>query len=1051
MTRHGNLLRIRGFLLLLAGAVGLLSLSLAHASETKSFSIPASTAERSLREFSSQSGVELVYPGEIVRGVRTPAVTGDLTAGEALSRLLRGTGLTSVQDEKTGAFSIARATDPNVRRAAQATPGARPRPNSATTAVETAEEKTIQLTPFVVNDDQDVGYIASNTLAGSRLNTPLKDTAASLSVLTAEFIQDLGANSIEEAMAWSTNSQLDVQDTGGLAGSTADDNSTFYSFTQHRIRGLPATSTRNYFAWRLPSDSYNLERIEEARGPNSILFGIGSAGGVINASTKQARFGRNIRRAGFQVNNSEGYRGTIDLNQQVGQKLAFRLNGVFSHQPSHREAMKNDNRNVHLAGAFKVLEKTRLRAEYETGIIDQVVGANDTVTDQFSNWTTRGKPLITTPPTPTAAQLTALGATAHGTATQVYYIQNNNSLINLAGTFRTVGSDNFAGELDPSLGHFSVHTGGDGSTRRADFDTASIFLEQQIGRNTFVELSYNRQDNSSRAYQPAGNSRRLYGDPTTHYSNGQTNPFVGEFLLEGETWTWDVGRKSENLRATVATDLDFGKWGKYRLAGLVEKEERRNPDGNMVEVWADSPYHADPENAANQVHRRNYVTPGEWGTFYRSMPKNGLIQGLRDPITGRTLNSTMVPRLQTATRDVWEDQDTKLVAAQARFFKDRLVFGVGYRWDTLEIENYGSLRNPTTRFWEVDYAATTSSSSYDGRTKTFGVVGHVTKNISAFYNKSDNFGLPGSQRILPDSLPPPNPESVGEDMGISLDLFNGKVIARASYYKVNLNNGANFNYGGTLTNPSSISRIILDALVNQSIITEAQATPHRSQSTGATFNRLVEGYELNLTANPTRNWSLSANFSFTDGMVSNVAPEVKQWIADHMPFLQTPAYQNVVTGNAAMSVAAVIEDFFEYHQGQLDSEGLVLPGNRKYKANLFTAYTFSQGRLKGLRVGGGYTWQSKMPVGLVNVSDLRYGNALWNTNAMVSYRFRNIPRLEWIKNLRLQLNVYNVTDDNEPTIYRYASNDPTNAGYNVIRRVRTKEPRTWRLSADFDF
>jgi hypothetical protein len=471
----------------------------------------------------------------------------------------------------------------------------------------------------------------------------------------------------------------------------------------------------------------------------------------------------------------------------------------------------------------------------------------------------------------------------------------------------------------------------------------------------------------------------------------------------------------------------------------------------MVEVWEGSPFHTDPENAANQVHRRNYVTPGQWGTFYRSMPKNGLISGLRDPITGRTLNSTMVPRLQSGTRDVWEEQDTQLVAAQARFFKDRLVFGVGYRWDTLDVENYGSLRNPTTRLWETNYAAPISRSSYEGRTKTFGVVGHVTKNISAFYNKSDNFGLPGSARILPNSELPPNPESVGEDMGVSLELFKGKVIARASYYKVDLTNGANFNYGGTLTNPSSISRIILDALVNQNIITEAQATPHRSQSTGATFNRLVEGYELNVTANPTRNWSLSANFSITDGMVSNVAPEVKQWITDHMPFLQTPAYQNVITGNAAMSVAAVLEDFFEYHQSQLDSEGLVLPGNRKYKANLFTAYGFSEGRLKGLRVGGGYTWQSKLPVGIVNTTGLRYANDTWNTNAMVSYRFRNFEKLPWIKNVRLQLNVYNITDDDEPMIIRYASNVPTDPGYNVIRRIRTKDPRTWRLSADFDF
>jgi outer membrane receptor for ferric coprogen and ferric-rhodotorulic acid len=327
----------------------------------------------------------------------------------------------------------------------------------------------------------------------------------------------------------------------------------------------------------------------------------------------------------------------------------------------------------------------------------------------------------------------------------------------------------------------------------------------------------------------------------------------------------------------------------------------------------------------------------------------------------------------------------------------------------------------------------------------------VTKNISVFYNKSDNFGLPGSARLLPNSELPPNPESVGEDIGISLDLFQGKVIARASYYKVQLNNGANFNYGGTLNNPSSISKIILDALVNQSFITEAQATPHRSNSTGSTFNRLVEGYELNVTANPTRNWNLSANFSITDGMVSNVAPEVKQWIVDHMPFLQTPAYQNVITGNAAMSVAAVIEDFFEYHQSQLDSEGLVLPGNRKYKANLFTAYSFSEGRLKGLRVGGGYTWQSKLPVGIVNTTSLRYANDTWNTNAMIAYRFRNFEKLPWIRNLRLQLNVFNVTDDDEPMLIRYASNVPTDPGYNVIRRIRTKDPRTWRLSADFDF
>src|SRR5690606_29212165 len=125
-------------------------------------------------------------------------------------------------------------------------------------------------------------------------------------------------------------------------------------------------------------------------------------------------------------------------------------------------------------------------------------------------------------------------------------------------------------------------------------------------------------------------------------------PFAGQFLLEGETWTWDIGRESDNLRASIATDLDYGKWGKYRLAGMVEREERDDTEAAYIEVWEGSPFHSQPENTANQVHRRNYVTPGDWSTYYRSMPKQGLIRGLADPVTGRVLNSTMVPRAANA-------------------------------------------------------------------------------------------------------------------------------------------------------------------------------------------------------------------------------------------------------------------------------------------------------------------------------------------------------------------------------------------------------------------
>lgn len=105
---------------------GLLATVVFAAEGKKDFTIPAGTADRSLKQFATQSGVEVVYPAEVVRGVRTPEVKGQMTPADAAGRLLTGTGLASARDPKTGALSISRRHDPNGSRAAQKTPSDRP-------------------------------------------------------------------------------------------------------------------------------------------------------------------------------------------------------------------------------------------------------------------------------------------------------------------------------------------------------------------------------------------------------------------------------------------------------------------------------------------------------------------------------------------------------------------------------------------------------------------------------------------------------------------------------------------------------------------------------------------------------------------------------------------------------------------------------------------------------------------------------------------------------------------------------------------------------------
>ncbi len=70
--------------------------------------------------------------------------------------------------------------------------------SSATASVR--ETDTIVLSPFTVSGDQDNGYQAANTLAGSRLNTKLSETPASVSVFTDEFLKDLGATGLAQVL-----------------------------------------------------------------------------------------------------------------------------------------------------------------------------------------------------------------------------------------------------------------------------------------------------------------------------------------------------------------------------------------------------------------------------------------------------------------------------------------------------------------------------------------------------------------------------------------------------------------------------------------------------------------------------------------------------------------------------------------------------------------------------------------------------------------------------------------------------------------------------------
>jgi outer membrane receptor for monomeric catechols len=111
--------------------------------------------------------------------------------------------------------------------------------------------------------------------------------------------------------------------------------------------------------------------------------------------------------------------------------------------------------------------------------------------------------------------------------------------------------------------------------------------------------------------------------------------------------------------------------------------------------------------------------------------------------------------------------------------------------------------------------------------------------------------------------------------------------------------------------------------------------------------------------------------------------------------------------------------------------------------NLFTSYSFHEGLLKGASIGGGYRHQSKNPIGLYAPRVLQYGPSYWDAHLMLGYRLNN---LLWFKRVSLQLNIANLFDETSPLVIKR-----TLDGTEINRRVRLRDPRSWRLSANVDF
>ncbi|MBI5690540.1 MAG: hypothetical protein HZC55_10635 [Verrucomicrobia bacterium] len=963
-------------------------------------------------------------------------------------------------------------------------------PTAATAGTDAGER--IVLSPFVVDTTAEKGYLATQTLSGTRLKTELKDVGSSLTVFTEQLTDDLGANSIYQLMSFAPNTDPFVMSTNDITGNGND----FINIpTKFVSRGGATTVVgQDFFANNIPQDRFNSEALTFTRGPNAILFGLGNAAGAFISSTKRAKFA-DARVVEQQMDSRGGHRLTVDLNQVLIPKyLAVRYSGLFEGLNDFRLQNNTYQRRQFGTLLFTPFRRTSLRVNYEGGHIQQSGVRPWPDYDAVSPWLAAGSPYVATFTNTAAgkpagtqnytfAGLVSTEYSAGGTVIPTQRLTNQAQSVptSFANGFPVNGTS-FRSLVNPAIYPTFASAFGNSAYRLTDYHTVSGFLEQQISRDLFIEAAFNRVNSKLRAINGfVGQNSYIYVDPNRQLPNGQPNPNAGLLYSQSQSTVIDAPNEATNYRAMISYEFDFARrtsgWrrhlGRHQAAAFVEHGTTSGWSSNNG-LWNTTPLvttgaAAAITNGNNAIQYRYYYDParGKVGTSVGRHIEAIPVLYANEPLPTRD-PSGITPAFMSQQGPTMTEAvvRTRALALQSFFWKDRVVVTNGLRKDDqtswLAVPNdFGALRDangiaPRPSGIHLRSFMPGSRAERGGQTYTRGIVFHALPWMSVSVNESDNFQVnAGTRNVFGDLLP--NPQGKGRDYGLKFSLLDRRLFLEVTHYT-----NSNLNSADSISNNAAGNFKQFDQLwIAVSSFTgdpKYLTSPYSTLSTvwADIVSTTSKGWEFALTANPTRQWRLTLNGSRRgDNTTTARGTYINQYMAQYLPIIKShPEWmpldaQGVTIANRVADLENTLVNFNAIRNSPAANFAA------RWTANLIQTYEFARdSRFAGFAVGASMNARGPAINGfavdsrLVLDPTLPYHAPSYATyGAWVTYRrklFRN--RLDW----RLQLNVRNVLDQH--TIFPLVTVDTRDGRHTPDVAIYTlREPRTYLFTSAFRF
>lgn len=506
-----------------------------------------------------------------------------------------------------------------------------------------------------------------------------------------------------------------------------------------------------------------------------------------------------------------------------------------------------------------------------------------------------------------------------------------------------------------------------------------IAVEQRLG-NLFLQGKFTRNDFDNNTIWSNTSPNNYLIDVNKLQPNGALNPRYGQPFTDVEQNNLYSQDAIQEYSGLATYRFTVPRWWDYKQQLSLNVSHRETLSENTTRAWrrADNPAQTDPFQNANKLFYRVYWAdpradlapiftdpnksmPGSKWIYLNGIP--GAVNGTSGGITKRTLDHYSL----TSQSVFWNDK----ISFTGSYNRDKsavdllspiatgLAGSTGPAGGYSAILGYNGVAGAHFKRTEVVHSVAAGVVAYPFQFKSEGMLKTFLSPVGFVFNFAENTQPPGIGTPAPliDGNLPPLTHSRTRDYGLRYSIPGGKAYLTVSHYKTDqIDNASGFG-----------SRTDIQNLWLALGYTDPVRTTNFNYSDPN--SRRLEGWEIDLQANPTRNITLQANYSHpvvyivreSEDRKIYVAANLAEWQAGLNGIAKGPLGLQTGATGATGTIQTALSNIDNSLNGL--TTGTLQSGSERHRINLNARYRFSEGTLKGLGLVAGVQYRGHIKSG----------------------------------------------------------------------------------------